>query len=178
MTEDTLPFGSAYYLVLLGLLIFSRAMDFLSTWIGTPNLIVESNPIAKKLGWKLGAIFNIIVCFMVAMWPLPAIVFCTISLLVAARNFQYAWLMRTMGEENYRDWFVARLHETHLPLYLCCLLGQSFLTGLVGGALIIHTTMFQWALIPFAIGVGISAYAFLVTFFTLLAVWKFRRAHS
>ena len=29
-------------------------MDFLSTWVATPNLVLEGNPIAKKLGWRWG----------------------------------------------------------------------------------------------------------------------------
>lgn len=174
--EEILQFGSPEYGLMLGLLLFSRAMDFLSTWIGTPNLIVEGNPIAKRLGWKLGALLNVAVCVFLAVWPLPSIVFCTISVLVAARNFQYAWLMRTLGEENYRDWFVSRMQETSLPLYLFCLWSQAFLIGLVGAVLIIHSTIYHWHLLPFAIGIGITAYAFLVTFFTLLAVWRFRRA--
>ena len=32
----------------------ARGMDFLSTWVATPNLVLEGNPIAKKLGWKMG----------------------------------------------------------------------------------------------------------------------------
>ncbi len=56
--EDFIPFGSAAYFVLLGILVFARGMDFLSTWIATPNLVLEANPIAKRLGWKLGLLVN------------------------------------------------------------------------------------------------------------------------
>jgi hypothetical protein len=42
-------------------------------------------------------------------------------LLVAAHNFHSAWLMRSMGEEAYRDWFLERMAQTRLPFYFACL---------------------------------------------------------
>ena len=59
-----------------------------------------------------------------AFWPLPAIVITTASVLVAARNFQSAWLMRSLGEDAYREWHVQRVRETRVTLYLFCLLGR------------------------------------------------------
>ena len=95
--EDFVPFGSRTYALLFLLLLFSRGMDFLSTWVATPNMVLEGNPIAKKLGWKWGIAVNLVLCFLFAFWPLPAMVISTTSLLVAARNFQSAWLMRSHG---------------------------------------------------------------------------------
>src|SRR6185503_19367394 len=107
--NDFVAFGSHNFCLMVLLLAFSRGMDFLSTWVATPNLVLEGNPIAKKLGWRWGLVLNVGICFGVAFWPFTAIALCTLSLLVAARNFQSAWLMRTMGEEAYRDWYVTRL---------------------------------------------------------------------
>src|SRR3954447_2714124 len=110
--ENFISFGSTHYWLLLLALMLSRGMDILSTRVATPNLVLEGNPIAKLLGWKWGGLVNLVICFCTAMWPLPAIVISTTSVLVAARNFQQAWLMRSLGEENYRDWHVARIQET------------------------------------------------------------------
>ena len=170
--DDSVYFASPEYCVLLALLAFARGMDFLSTWVATPNLVLEGNPIAKKLGWKLGAILNLILCFAFALWPFTAIIISTTSLLVAARNFQSAWLMRSFGEENYRAWFVERMAQTGAPLFIFCLLGQSLLTGAVGVAL----AYFSSQLVPTAIGIGIIAYAFTVLFYTSLSLWRIRRA--
>lgn len=49
--EDFVPFASRSYALLFLLLFVSRGMDFLSTWVATPNMVLEGNPIAKKLGW-------------------------------------------------------------------------------------------------------------------------------
>jgi len=91
---------------------------------------------------------------------------------VAAHNFHSAWLMRSMGEEAYRDWFSERLAQTRLPCYFACLLGETVLTGLIGGALILFSEMDS---IAFAIGFGIVAYAAIVLFYTLLSLWRLRR---
>jgi hypothetical protein len=173
--DEFVPFGSALYFSLLGVVLSARGADFLSTWIATPNLVLEANPIAKKLGWKAGIIVNVLLCFGFALWPLPCIVISTTSLLVAARNFQSAWLMRSLGEEPYRYWVVERMRETPLPLYLFCLLAQSALIAAVGLGLMFFS---RWSLVPFAVGMGIVTYAFAVMFFTLLALWRARRITS
>src|SRR5205809_4738679 len=109
--DEINPFGGRDYCLLFLLLVFARGMDFLSTWIATPNLVLEGNPIAKKLGWKWGTLLNLLLCLSFAMWPLPAVIIATTSLLIAARNFQSAWLMRSLGEETYRVWVVERIRE-------------------------------------------------------------------
>src|ERR1051325_2746675 len=171
--DDFLPFGSKYYLLTLGLLLVCRGMDILSTWVATPNLVLEGNPIAKKLGWRWGLPINFALCFTLAFWPLPAIVISTCSVLVAARNFQSAWLMRSLGEEAYRDWHVARIQETRVTLYLFCLAGNTLLTAGVGVAVIYFSGELE---VPLAIGLGVIAYSIAVAFYTTLAVWRIRRA--
>ncbi len=176
--DDTVAFGSRMYFLMLALLTFSRGMDFLSTWVATPNLVLEGNPIAKKLGWKWGLLLNVVLVALLALWPLSAIVVSTASVLVAARNFQSAWLMRSLGEHSYRDWHVERVQETRPTLYLFCLAGNTLLTAAVGVAIIFfsRTESGEWPLVPLAIGMGVVAYAVAVAFYTLLATWRLHRA--
>src|SRR6266404_1604228 len=171
--SDFIPFGSRTYAEIFLLLLIARGMDILSTWVATPNMVLEGNPIAKKLGWKWGIPINFVFCFVFAFWPLPAIVISTTSVLVAARNFQSAWLMRSLGEHAYRDWHIERIQETRITLYLFCLAGNTLLTAGVGAAVIYFSRM---VLVPFSIGVGIMAYAGAVAFYTLLAIFRMRRA--
>src|SRR5438445_9241756 len=123
--DDFLPFGSRYYLLTLGLLLVCRGMDILSTWVATPNLVLEGNPIAKKLGWRWGLPINFALCFTLAFWPLPAIVISTTSALVAARNFQSAWLMRSLGEEGQPGWHVEGLEEAEVHVHPLRLDGRA-----------------------------------------------------
>src|SRR5258705_11172524 len=98
--DDPVPLASRAYFVYLAVLVAGRGADFLSTWIATPNLVLEANPIAKKLGWRWGLVVNGALCGVFALWPLPAVIICTTSVLVASRNFQGAWLMRALGEDR------------------------------------------------------------------------------
>jgi hypothetical protein len=170
--DDFTRFGSRDYCLMALLLAFARGMDFLSTWIATPNLVLEGNPVAKLLGWRWGALLNIGICFGMALWPATAIAVSTMSVLVAARNFQSAWLMRSMGEEHYRDWHVARIQETRVTLYLFCLAGNTLLTAAVGAGIM----FFSGTVVALSIGMGICGYAIAVAFYTLLAIWRLRRA--
>ena len=177
MNDDFVPFASRTYGVIFILLLVSRGMDILSTWVATPNMVLEGNPIAKKLGWRFGIPINIAMCFGFALWPLPAIVIATTSVMVAARNFQSAWLMRSLGEQNYRDWHVERIQETSVTLYLFCLFAQTILIAGVGVAVICFSDWGRERIpVPLAIGLGIIAYAVAVAFYTLLGVVRMRRA--
>lgn len=171
--DQLVPWGSREYLLYLLLLLLARSTDFLSTWIATPNLVLEANPIARKLGWRWGILVNLGLCALFARWPLPAIIISTTSVLVAARNFQSAWLMHSAGEDNYRDWFLDQLHATPPALFLFCLFAQSLLTAAVGAALIVFCGLDQ--LVPLGIGMGIVAYSFAVTVYTLVALSRNRR---
>jgi hypothetical protein len=170
--DSFISFGSRYYWLLLLVLVFCRGMDVLSTRVATPNLVLEGNPIAKLLGWRWLLPINFGFCIALAAWPLPAIMLGTMSLLVAARNFQSAWLMRSMGEEAYRDWHIQRIHETRVTLYLFCLAGESGLIAAIGAVII----LFGDTVVVLGIGWGTVGYASAVAFYILLARWRLRRA--
>ena len=171
--EDFVSITGRTYWILLAVLASARAMDILSTRVATPNLVLEGNPIFKKLGWRWGLPINALLCLLLAFWPLPTVVLSTTSLLIAARNFQSAWLMRSMGEEAYRDWHIARIQETQITLYLFCLGGNTILTAIVGAAVIYFSSL---EIVPLGIGVGIIGYSGAVLFYTLLAIYRMRRA--
>jgi hypothetical protein len=173
--DDLVPFGSPLYFLYLTLLLVGRGADFLSTWVATPNLVLEANPLARKLGWKWGTVLNAAICLLFACWPLPAIVIITTSVLVAARNFQSAWLMRSLGEARYRSWIAERLAESSRVVFLVCVLAQSVLVGSLGGVLIYFS---RDGLVPFAVGAGLVTYACAVTFFTVLSVRRVWRLNG
>ena len=174
--DYSVPFASREYFLFLVILLLSRGTDFLSTWVATPHLVLEGNPIAKWLGWKWGVVVNVVMVCSLATLPLSAIVVSTASVLVAARNFQSAWIMRSMGEERYRDWYIQRMSETPITLYLFSLAGNTLLTLAVGVAVVWFSATRDYALlVPTGIGMGIIAYAVAVIVFTLYSLWRSRR---
>lgn len=165
-------FGSLEYLILLLLVAFGRGMDLFSTWIATPTLELEANPVARWLGWRAGVGVNLVVATAVALLPLAAIAVTTTSLLVAARNLQSAWLIRSLGEHEYRAWIAARYQETRRGVFVICLALHAGLTALVGLGLMVFS---QAQLVPFAVGFGILVYTLAVATFTGLAMRRAAR---
>lgn len=158
---------SDYYVPLLIGLVMTRMADLGSTWVATPRLELEANPVARYLGWKAGIGVNLILCLVLPFWPLPAVMLMTCSALVGARNFQSAWLMRSYGESRYRLWMFERFQETDGRLFIACLFFQSGLLAAVGAVLMAFSGRL---LVPFAMGAGILVYACVILFFTLLSM--------
>jgi len=167
--DEWLPPGSGLWWLLAALAGFGRLCDLGSTYLATPRLLLEGNPIARWLGWRLGLPVNLLLVAVAACWPLLAVSMATTSLLVAARNLQSAWLMRSMGEVAYRSWMGARLISAPRGLARVCFVGEALMFLLVGGGLMWFA---RWDLIPFSVGLGIASHGTAVLFFTSLALWR------
>ena len=122
--------------VIAALLLLARLGDIGSTWLATPNLLMESNPVARRLRWPF-AVATLFIALL-PYWLLPAgIVILVASLLVTASNFGKVWLIRTMGEAEYYD-FVCKLaakSSPALPLIFTSLSAAS--TAALGGVLLL-----------------------------------------
>jgi len=170
--DAVVPIGSGPYLLLVFIVAFARGADLFSTWVATPTLELEANPIARFLGWRLGVGVNVVLALTLAVLPLAAVSIATTSLMVAARNLQSAWLIRSMGEHAYADW-IARCYLTTRPgLFLGLLLLHAGCITCVGAGLMFFS---RWQLVPFAAGFGIVVYAIAVVFFTSLSMFRTAR---
>jgi len=113
--------GNLVHVVALATLI-SRLGDIGTTYLVSPTLRVEANPIARRLGWKY--IFATVV---IALIPYRSIhggvLVLTASFLIAASNASEAMLARFMGEENYAALNREAIRKTPvlLGLSLLCL---------------------------------------------------------
>jgi hypothetical protein len=170
--DELVPFGSSAWLTGAASLLAARALDLLSTWFATPSLVMEGNPLVKRLGWRWSIFFNLALCGGIAFYPLGAVVGCTTSVLVAARNLQSAWAVRVTGEESYSHRREELLSQATPGLFLACVFGEATLLLLVGSALV-------WAAgpadVPLGIGLGIVTYAVAVAFFMTISLWRNRR---
>src|SRR5262245_21954572 len=86
--------------VLAGILLLARLADVGTTWLVSPRLRLESNPLVRGLRWPF-ALATLLVC-LVAYWSTTiAWAIIIASFLVSARNAGGIWMVRAFGEEDY-----------------------------------------------------------------------------
>ena len=88
--------------VLCGLILFSRLGDILTTYLVTPTLRLEANPIVRKLRWPF-AVVTLLVCLVAYFNTGIGVTVLITSLLVSASNATKVWSARTMGEQAYEE---------------------------------------------------------------------------
>jgi hypothetical protein len=82
-----------------GLLLVARVGDIGSTYLATPRLVLEANPVARRLGWPF-ALLTLLLALIPYYNLSAAVVVLVPSLLVSSRNFGSIWMIRALGEER------------------------------------------------------------------------------
>lgn len=86
--------------VLCFLILITRLGDIISTRLITPKLMLEANPVVKRLGWRF-AVLTVLVCLIpyynTGLGVTAFVTYC----IVCWHNFGKVWLIRTMGEAEY-----------------------------------------------------------------------------
>jgi hypothetical protein len=120
--------------VLVALLLVSRLGDVVSTFLVSPGLKLESNPVAKRLGWRF-ILPSLVICIL-PYFSLPlAVGILAPSLFVSASNLSKVWAARAMGEEGYLDHLVSLARRTTPRQAYMPLVAASLFTMLAGWTL-------------------------------------------
>ena len=85
--------------ILCFLVLVSRLGDVLSTWLATPTLLLESNALVRRYGWKL-ALLSTLLCLVPFIHTGTGVTILVVSLLATASNAGKIWLARALGEEG------------------------------------------------------------------------------
>ena len=86
--------------VLVIVLLLGRLGDVGSTYLVTPTLRLEGNPIARKFGWRF-ALLTIAVCLLPYYSTALGMVAIVVSFLATASNLSRGWIVRALGEAEY-----------------------------------------------------------------------------
>lgn len=89
-----------FYHYLFTFALISRASDLLTTWLVSPTLKLEANPIARRFRWPFGFL-TLLVAFTAYGFPELCVAMTTASFLVAGSNAMKIGLVRSLGEEAY-----------------------------------------------------------------------------
>jgi hypothetical protein len=116
---------------LFAVLLISRIGDIATTYIATPNLKLEANPIMRKLRWPF-ALASILIAF-IAYYDLgTAIAAAILFLLVCASNASKMWMMRVLGEDEYLNLHSRLVQRSSLAFTLACVWAPSFFFTIIG----------------------------------------------
>jgi hypothetical protein len=161
-------------ITLAALILLSRLGDIGSTWLASPNLELESNSVIRRLRWPYALLTTLV--FVIPWWDVGAgIVIMVASWLVAASNSSKLWLIRAMGESEYRallTHMAARARPlpsvifSLLPALFMCLLGLTVMYLYPNGA----------TEPGYHVGLGIVGYAMVVACYGPLTFLRYRKA--
>jgi hypothetical protein len=158
--------------VLSGLLLIARLGDIGSTYLVTPSLRLEMNPIARRFGWKFA--FAGLSVAAVPLIPdvgiIAGVVILVASLLVTSSNLRASWLAGGLGEDRYAEVFDEALRKARpWQVYSCIVLSSAFFAA-VGLLLTLFYPdpeepgwWFGMALVAYPIAIGIHHLLFLRT---------------
>jgi hypothetical protein len=142
--------------------LISRLGDIGTTYLVSPTLRVEANPIARRFGWKY-----IFATALIALIPYRSIhggvVVLTASFLIAALNASEAMLARFMGERDYAALNREAIRKTSVLLGLSLLCLPAIFLMLLGliMLLLLPETSNRWGF-DMAMGTMVAAAAILI----------------
>lgn len=145
--------------LLCGLILLARIGDIGSTYLATPKLKLEMNPIAKKLGWPF-AMATLLVCLVPYYSTAFGIVVLVPSLLVSASNTRAIWFVRAYGETEFQNLTEQMARKSKLSHALTASVVSAFFIALIGLTLLLlspnpNTDWGYW----FGLGFLVSALA-------------------
>ena len=102
------------YVINILIVIFARSLDILSTRYVTKELKLETNKLAKKLGWKGMILVQIPLIVLGSLDIYFALFIFVWSLLLFANNIEGSWYVQEVGEEAYHQEITSNVKKTSL----------------------------------------------------------------
>ena len=158
----------------LAVLIFiARLGDIGSTYLATPTLKMESNPLMRFGGWKL-AILTVFACLIPYYDAQLGLTMLVLSLLVTGSNLSKGWLMRALGETDYQAMIRSAALRSSLPAALGFSLGGAVSVWFAGAVMMFASggseTWGYWA------ASGVALYGLAIGFYGAISTVKLFRS--
>ncbi|MHA1291187.1 MAG: hypothetical protein ACTSQJ_00805 [Promethearchaeota archaeon] len=91
------------YFINAFIVIVGRSLDILSTRYVTKELKLETNKLARKIGWKGMLLMQIPIIILGSLDLYLALFIFVWSLLLCANNLEGSWYVKEIGEDNYQQ---------------------------------------------------------------------------
>ncbi len=161
-------------LILAVLIFIARLGDIGSTYLVSPKLTLESNPVVRRLRWPYAGLTTL-VCIL-PYWSLGAgIVVLVASLLVSASNSSKIWLARAMGETEYLAMMLRMAARAQPgPSLVFSLMPALFMAILAAAVMLFYPN--PDTDLGYYVGLGILGYALVVAIYGPTTFLRYRKA--
>jgi hypothetical protein len=146
--------------VLCGLILLGRVGDVVSTWLITPSLELEANPLVRRLGWRF-AVVSILLCLApYVIPPILAVILVPPFLMISGSNVSKVWIVRALGEKQMMQHFITAARGSTLGKAVTCTVASGAFFMLTGAALVYLVRMEEprtqsgWIAECFGYGIG------------------------
>jgi hypothetical protein len=163
--------------ILCALLFIGRVADVGTTYLVTPNLLLEANPLARKFRWPF-ALLTIALCVVPYFNTAIAVALIPGSFLVSASNARGIWMARTIGEKAYAQFLLDLARKSKLSLALLSTTAPGLFTALAGGTILMfyQRPTLDWG---YWLGLGVVFYGVADALYRSLFMMRlFRKANN
>jgi hypothetical protein len=155
--------------VLALLILLARIGDITTTFLVSPRLTLEANPIARRLGWRVG-FASLLLCLVPYYSVAVSLVVLVPSLLVSAGNASRAWFSRAIGEERNKELILEAVSRSRPRHALVGVIASAGFMATTGTVLVwFYPSPDEWA---YYFGLGICTYAAVIAIYGSLWVRK------
>lgn len=168
---NSLPAHDYQHLLAI-LILVARIGDIGTTYILTPNLKLEANPMMRKWRWPF-AMLSLSLCLVPYVSQAAAVMLLVTSLMLSMSNSLRIWLVRAVGEEEYHRFAVAAAGKANFreTLFLVFLPG-AFMLLLTISMFLFYPDESQWG---YWIAGGFLAYAMILLIYMPAGFFRYRR---
>jgi hypothetical protein len=163
--------GHNFQHVLAILILIGRVGDIGSTYLVSPTLKLEANPLARRLRWPF-AILTLGVCVVPYYNTAMAVLILVPSLLVSGNNLARGWVARAVGEDELLAFLRRAALKTPPLVALAFTVGAGAFVMLAGGVLMVLSGGWSWA---FCFALGLMIYGVTVGLYGSLFAMRLRR---
>jgi len=160
-----------FYHYLFAFALISRASDLLTTWLVSPTLKLEANPIARRFRWPFGFL-TLLAAFLAYWFPEMCVALTTTSFLVAGSNAMKIPMTRTLGEEAYYKMILESVAKGSFWPGLLSRLAPAPFYAFLAGLIFFTNASNTWA---YWIGFGVVCYVLALIIHGTIAYVRLRK---
>lgn len=159
--------------LIAALVLVSRLGDVGTTYLVSPSLKLEANPLARRLKWPF-ALASLGLALLPYWSVAMALIVLVPSLLVSASNAAGAWLVRAVGEEDYARLSAQAAASARLLPALFMLMLPPFFITLLGLTILLFYPDPDLDY-GYYLALGVFGYALALIVYRPLAFFRMRR---